>query len=109
MRERAKFHFARGYGLAAAFVAAQSLAADAPIKWVFRFGVTTRKCQNCPVRENPKGTILSVAREFAPLERLEDTAEGHLVVAPSEKRPRLISIAKQGSSVDRHLRHLRAP
>jgi hypothetical protein len=49
-------------------------------------GVTTRKCQNCPVRENPKGTILGLAREFAPLKRLEDTADGHLVVAPSEKK-----------------------
>jgi hypothetical protein len=74
-------------------------------------GVRTRKCQNCPVRENPKGTILGVEREFAPLERLEDTAEGHLVLAPSEKRPLdgPISIAKQSFSVDRHLRRLRAP
>jgi hypothetical protein len=45
-------------------------------------GVRTRKCQNCPVRENPNGTLLGVEREVAPLERLEDTAKGHLVVAP---------------------------
>ena len=71
-------------------------------------GVTTRKCENCPVRENPKGTILGVEREFALLERLEDTAEGHLVVAPSQKRGP-ISIAEQSFSVDRQLRRLRAP
>ena len=40
------------------------------------FGVTTRKCQNCPARENPNWTILGVEREFAPIERLEDTAKG---------------------------------
>jgi hypothetical protein len=38
--------------------------------------VTTRKCQNCPVRENLNWTIYGVEREFAPIERLEDTAEG---------------------------------
>jgi uncharacterized protein DUF4158 len=31
----------------------------------YRFGVTTRKCQNCPVRENQIWTILGVEREFA--------------------------------------------
>jgi hypothetical protein len=45
-------------------------------------GVTTRKCQNCPVRENQTWTILGLEREIAPLERVKDAAGGHLVVVP---------------------------
>jgi len=37
-------------------------------------GVTTRKCQNCPVRENQTWTILGLEREIAPIERVKDTA-----------------------------------
>jgi hypothetical protein len=37
--------------------------------------VTTRKCQNCPVRENQTWTILGLEREFAPIEA---TAAGSL-------------------------------
>jgi hypothetical protein len=46
---------------------------------------------------NPNCTILGVEREFAPIERPEDTAKGHLVVAPSEKHALdcLILIAKK--------------
>ena len=39
-------------------------------------GVRTRKCQNCPVRENPNGTILGVEREFAALERHREGSFG---------------------------------
>ena len=39
-------------------------------------GVTTRKCQNCPVRENQTWTILGLEREIAPIERVKDTAGG---------------------------------
>ena len=45
-------------------------------------GVTTRKCQNCPLRENPQGRITGIERKFAPLELLDDIAEGNLTVAP---------------------------
>ena len=57
----------------------------------------TRKCQNCPVRENQNWTILGVKREFAPNERVEDTADGIWSTFQAEKRPLdfLISIAKQ--------------
>jgi hypothetical protein len=34
---------------------------------------------------NPNCTILGVEREFAPIERAEDTREEHLVVVPGEK------------------------
>ena len=65
------------------------------------FGVTTRKCQNCPGRESPTWTILGVEREFASIERLENTAEGIWSSLQGEKRPLdcLISIAKQSFSV----------
>ena len=46
---------------------------------------------------NPNCTILGVEREFAPIERAEDTREEHLVVVPSEKHALdcLILIAKE--------------
>src|SRR5271166_2416482 len=61
------------------------------------FGVTTRKCQNCPVRESPTWTILGVEREFASIERAENTAEGIWSSLRGGKRPLdcLIWIAKQ--------------
>jgi hypothetical protein len=40
------------------------------------FGVTTRKCQNCPVRESRTWTISGVEREFASIERVEDHRGG---------------------------------
>jgi len=78
---------------------------------LFYNGVTTRKCQNCPVRENQIWTILGVDREFAPIERVEDTAEDIWSSLQGEKRPLdcLISIAKQCFSVDCRLRRLRTP
>jgi hypothetical protein len=65
-------------------------------------GVTTRKCQNCPVRENQIWTNVGVQRELAPIERVEDAAEGIGSSLQGEKRPpnRLISIAIQSFSVD---------
>jgi hypothetical protein len=64
-------------------------------------GVTTRKCQNCPVRENQIWTILCVERKFAAIERVEEIAEGIRSSLEGEKRPLdcLISIAKQSFSV----------
>jgi hypothetical protein len=57
----------------------------------------------------PKLEILGVEREFAPIERLEDSAEGIWSWFQGEKRPLdcLISIAKQSFSVDCHLGRLR--
>jgi hypothetical protein len=74
-------------------------------------GVTTRKCQNCPVRENANWKILGVEREFAPIERPEDTAESIWSSLQGEKRPLncLISLPKQSFSVDCDLRRLWAP
>ena len=65
-------------------------------------GVTTRKCQNCPVRENQTWTILGLEREIAPLERVKDAAGGIWSSFQGEKRPLdcLISIAKQSLCVD---------
>jgi hypothetical protein len=65
-------------------------------------GVTTRKCQNCPVRENQTWTILGLEREIAPIDRVKDTAGGIPSSFQGEKRPLdcLISIAKQSLSVD---------
>jgi hypothetical protein len=63
----------------------------------------------CPIRENPNWTILGVQRELAPIERLEDTAEGIWSSLQGEKRALdcLISIAKQSFSVRCHFRRLR--
>jgi hypothetical protein len=71
-------------------------------------GVTTRKCQNCPVRESQTWTILGVEREFGSIERVEDTAEGIWSSLQGEKRPLdcLISIAKQSFSADCRLGQL---
>jgi hypothetical protein len=68
-------------------------------------GVATRKCQNCPVRENQTRTILGLEREIAPIERVKDTAGGIGSSFHGEKRPLdcLILIAKQSLSVDRRL------
>jgi hypothetical protein len=71
-------------------------------------GVTTRKCQNCPVRESQTWTLLGVEREFGSIERVEDTEEGIWSSLQREKRPLdcLISIAKQSFSADCRLGHL---
>jgi hypothetical protein len=50
-------------------------------------GVTTRKCQNCPVRENGNWKILGVERELVPIEWPEDTAESIWSSLQGEKRP----------------------
>jgi hypothetical protein len=44
---------------------------------------------------NPNCTILGVEREFAPIERAEDTREEHLVVVPGEKHALIVLIAKK--------------
>jgi len=58
---------------------------------------------------NPNWTIFGVDREFAPVERLEDTAKGTWSSFEGAKHALdcLISIAKQNFSVRYHLRRLR--
>jgi len=69
--------------------------------------VTTRKCQNCPARENPNSTILGVEREFASIERLEDTAKGIWSSFLGEKHALdcPISIVKQNFSMHNRVPH----
>jgi hypothetical protein len=71
--------------------------------------MTTRKCQNCSVRDNLNWTNLGVERGFAPIEWLEDTAKYIWSSFQGEKHALdcLVSIAKQNFSVRRHLCRLR--
>jgi hypothetical protein len=60
-------------------------------------------------QENPNWTILGVEREFAPIERLEDTAKGIWSSFLGEKHALdcPISIVKQNFSIRCNLRRLR--
>src|SRR5260370_40874211 len=72
-------------------------------------GVTTRKCQNCPVRENPNGQFKAFSVNLRRLGGWKTPRRAIWSWFQGEKRALycLISIAKQSSSLHCHLRHLR--